>query len=101
MSVEEIYGKCTLLAAPQAPGSWSRGPGNGRWISKFKIPLGSFFFYLPHRGVPQVPGASDLQVRSSHFLVNLVELGGLTKVLGVYGGQRRPGINWEAPKETA
>ena len=73
MSVEEIYGKCTLLAAPQAPGSWSRGPGNGRWISKFKIPLGSFFFYLPHRGVPQVPGASDLQVRSSHFLANLVE----------------------------
>ena len=28
-------------------------------------------------------------------------LGGLTKVLGVYGGKRRPDINWQSPEETA
>ena len=35
-----------------------------------------------------------------HFLFAL-PLGGATKVLRVYGGKRRPDINWEAPEETA
>ena len=28
-------------------------------------------------------------------------VGGLPKILGVYGGKRRPVINWESPGETA
>ena len=55
MSVEEIYGKCTLLAAPQAPGTRQLESGTWKWLLGFKIQNSSrfifFLFATYHTGV--------------------------------------------------
>ena len=75
MARSSLHQPIEVHAARCSTGTRQLESGAWKWPLDFKIQNSSrfIFFYLPHRGVPQVPGVSDLQVRSCCFLVNLVE----------------------------